>query len=276
MNTREKVAADLYAFGRTAVRTGGNSLRSLAGHLVAMVNGNGEFEGPLWRVRSFPDRTVTLARFEDYLLRPSREGLGIPSLLWLRRVLEAHEDPAERAAALAAVRAEVADFDRRADSQQSAMDVREAVPLGDRGGDHGNQYVNKGINRQGSDRTLAPKVKRGENRAYLLARLKRDSDTDPKARGLLRRVAQGEVSARAAGLEMGYVKPVDAARVVDNHIKQMAPAELVALYRNLGRNLPEGVYDHLEAAKEAYLGLTDREAAEFMAWALSQGMATAA
>ena len=265
MKTKEQLAASLYGFGRTAVRDGGNSLRSLAGHIVAMVNGNGEFDGPLWRAREFSDRTMTLERFEDYLLRPSREGLGIPSLLWLRRVLDAHEDLAERLAALAAVRAEIPDFDARVEAERAAADVKGVVALGERGAPDDNQHARKGVKNK-PDNVRFEKKEYGNSKPYLIARLKRDAKDNPKARGLLKRLEKGELSARQAGLEMGYVKPVDSARIVEQHMERLSPAELVALYRNLGRSLPEDAYDRLEAAREAYRNLTAEEEAAFCSW----------
>ena len=137
-------------------------------------------------------------------------------------------------AALAAVRAEIPDFDARA----AAEEVKAVVKLGERGGQEGNQNARKGEKNEGDNVTF-DRAGRGNSKTYLVARLKRDAGTDPKAQGLLRRVEKGELSARQAGLAMGYVRPVDAARIVDQHLKQMAPDELVALYLSLGRNLRE-------------------------------------
>ena len=205
MNTKEQEAALIYGDGCDAVRNGGNSLRSLAGHIVAMVNGvPTRFDGPLWRVREFQQgrgTVITLDRFEDYLLKPPREGLGIPSLLWLSKVLDAHEDLAEREAAFAAVRAEIPDFDERVEKERAKMAARKVETAKDPHSRPGNQNAKKRDENAVENFDREKKKRTGNNNASperVIARLKRDAQTDPKAEALLQQVAGNNISARQA------------------------------------------------------------------------------
>jgi hypothetical protein len=87
---REQEAGFLYEEGAKAVRAGGHELNMLAGHLIHMIKGTVDFQGPLWPLRILHDgREIRLNRFIDYLLRPAREGLGLSSLYFLQQVLKA-------------------------------------------------------------------------------------------------------------------------------------------------------------------------------------------
>lgn len=99
--------------------------------------------------------------------------------------------------------------------------LTEAV-LGSHGGDRRSEQARQD---QGSDRTL----KRGDNAAYLKARLQRDHPEIAEA------LDRGEYrSARAAAIEAGIVKPVPTVRLVDDlnkvasKLKQHLPADRLA------------------------------------------------
>lgn len=278
MKTREQAAADIYGDGRDTVRNGGQALRLLAGHITAMVRGAntpwGKFDGPLWRVREFPDgpsgRVITLDRFEDYLLRPSREGLGIPSLLWLSRVLSAHEDKAERESALAAVRQEIPDFDALVEAERARLAVRSVEALAAPNARPGNQNARKQDDNavDNINRVSNPKPsKGGTDPGYLTARLKRDAATDPKAQALLDSLAAGSLSARAAALQMGYLKTPGPAEIIERERAKLSAADQVKLWREWGRTLPAEALDPVAIAQEAFWNLHPPEQARFLAWA---------
>lgn len=185
--TREREAGKLYSEGRKAVQSGGLELHTLAMHLIIMIKGTPEFEGPLWPVRELSDgKIVKLDRFVDYLLRPVRDGLELPSMYFLKQTLEATMPAKDGDRALAMVRAELTkehvDFDKQA--KLDAMKLhgeREALPEIERG-------------KVRSDRTNLQN--RGENSSYLAARLKRDHPE------IAERLANGEFrSIRAAAIE---------------------------------------------------------------------------
>ena len=50
--------------------------------------------------------------------------MGIPSLLWLARVLDAHEEKDERERAVAALRQEIPDFDARVEKERAKASVK--------------------------------------------------------------------------------------------------------------------------------------------------------
>ena len=122
MRSLEQEAGLLYEEGAKAVSAGGHQLSMLAGHLIFMVRGTQEFKCRLWPVRILHDGTEKrLDRFEDYLRKPAREGLGLPSFHFLRQVLKASPKGKE---ALVLVRSELAkehvDFDAVADQEDAA------------------------------------------------------------------------------------------------------------------------------------------------------------
>lgn len=124
--SREEEAGQLYVEGAKAIRAGGHELFMLAGHLILMIKGTVNHKGPLWPVRILPDglkTEVRLDRFIDYLRKPAREGLGVPSLHFLRQTLRASPKNGEEALDL--VRKELAkehvDLDAVADRERDAM-----------------------------------------------------------------------------------------------------------------------------------------------------------
>lgn len=266
MKTKGQKAAALYASGRDSVRQGGNSLDMLASHIAVIVNGNKEYPGPLWREREWPDGKIVLDSFKDYLLKPSREGLGVPSLLWLSRVLNAHEKKCEREAAFKAVRQEIPDFDEIVAAEEIA-----AVPKSKKkGAPEGNQNASKDKNKDADGNIVSRKTKGSNKAEYIIARLKRDAETDPKAKALLDTLEAGGISARAAALEMGWIKLPDPAAVVEKQMEKLPVDAQVKVWREWGRSLPDGSVERLDVAQEAFLNLTPQEQQKFLTWASSQ------
>ena len=185
MKTREQIATELYNDGRDSVMQGGDSLRMLAGHIPAMVYGVKDNDGALWQDRAFPDKTVHLDRFEDYLLKPARDGLGIPSLLWLSRVLDAHEEKGERERAIAALRQEIPDFDGRVEKERAraSVKVEAAKDPHARPGNANAKKENNAVNNVNPESKRSKKA--GNNAEYIIARLKRDAATNTHAAALL-------------------------------------------------------------------------------------------
>lgn len=191
MISREQEAGQLYSDGLKAVNTGGHELRMLAMHLILMVKGTEQFPGALWPVRQLQTgKVVRLDRFIDYLMEQPREGLGLPSLHFLKRTLEATPEDGDRAITL--VRAELAkehvDFDKVA--------REEGVKL------HGEReaLAEYGTNQHTGDSNTTSSEGRGA--AYLAARLKRDHAD------IAAQLAAGKFkSVRAAAIAAGIVKP---------------------------------------------------------------------
>jgi len=127
LRTREEEAGFLYEEGAKAVSAGGDELRTLASHLILMIRGTRDYQGPLWPLRVLPpdNREVRLTSFRDYLRKPVRVGLGAPSLHFLRQTLRALPNGDE---ALDLVRRELAkedvNFDAVADRERDAALVK--------------------------------------------------------------------------------------------------------------------------------------------------------
>jgi hypothetical protein len=205
MITREEQAGRLYNDGSKAVKAGGDELHSLAMHLIQMINGTEmpKFRGPLWPLRHVPPdgKVIELDRFIDYLLKPPRDGLHLPSLHFLKQILQATPalgDQHDGERALALVRAELAkehiDFDAQARDEGVRLHGERAAlatsaEAGAKGG-RGNKAIDN-IKSFG-----------GTSAAYLAARLQRDFPEIAKG------LAKGKFkSVRAAAIEAGIVKP---------------------------------------------------------------------
>ena len=256
MKTREQIATDLYNFGRDSVMRGGDSLRMLATHIPAMVYGVKGNDGPLWQDRAFNDKVIHLDRFEDYLLKPARDGLGIPSLLWLSRVLDAHEEKGEREKALAALRQEIPDFDDRVEKERAKASVKVEAAK-DPHARPGNANARKENNAETNYHR--EKRKSSQSPERIIARLKRDAATDTHAAALLGSIEAGDIKPYRAAVDMGWVKTPDPARVVEKQREKMTLAEQVAMWEQWGRSLPEKAVDRVGIAVEALLNCTEPE-----------------
>lgn len=259
MKTREQIATDLYNFGRDSVMRGGDSLRMLATHIPAMVYGVKGNDGPLWQDRAFNDKVIHLDRFEDYLLKPARDGLGIPSLLWLARVLDAHEEQDEREKALAALRQEIPDFDAMVEKERARASVKVEAAK-DPHARPGNANARKEENAVDNiNRVLRPKRKGGTDPSSIIARLKRDSATDTLAAALLGSIEAGDIKPYRAAVEMGWVKTPDPAVIIEKNYAKLDVKDQVTLWEQWGRALPEKAVDRVEIAVEAILNCTEAE-----------------
>lgn len=205
MKTREEKAAELYNSGRDSVMYGGGALERLASHLNFVVNGTKDYGPGLWKARAFTDQTIELDSFEDYLLKPAREGLEIPDLAWLLDVLEAHPNKAERNKAIQAVVQEIPDFLERAGAEKRGRQIREVEAAGRHGGTGANQHTKKS-SRVGNSESAKQK-RSNKDPERILARLKRDAAEDHQAADLLKQVETGDIKPRRAALEMGWIKP---------------------------------------------------------------------
>jgi len=237
MKTREQIAADLYNFGRDSVMQGGDSLQMLAKHIPAMVYGVKGNDGALWQDRAFPDKTVHLDRFEDYLLKPAREGLGIPSLLWLFRVLDAHEDKDEREKALAALRQEIADFDAKVEKERARASVK-VEPAKDPHARPGNSNARKEENAVASSNPVSPRTKGSTKSETIIARLKRDAETDTHAASLLSDIESGNIRPYRAAIRMGYVQPPNSVQAIIRSINRLTHDEQMTLMQQLAEQYP--------------------------------------
>lgn len=122
----------LYYEGAKAVQAGGHELSMLASHLCFMLRGTSEHRGPLWQHRVLPDglaKEIVLDRFSDYLLKPARVGLGLPSLHFLRQVLKATPQRGEEALALVKEQLgrELIDLDAAADTERDRERLKREV-----------------------------------------------------------------------------------------------------------------------------------------------------
>jgi hypothetical protein len=199
MTAREQEAGQLYTDGRRAIRNGGHDLHSVAMHLILMVKGTADHPGALWPVRELNNGDVVrLDRFIDYLLRPAREGLGLPTLHFLKRVLLATIPAADGERALKLVRDELrkehVDLDEHARRDEMRMQgtrpaLAEHGEIG-RGRDRGDNITSE---------------ERGTSSAYLAAKLRRDHPE------IADRMARGEFrSVRAAAIAAGIVRQTTA------------------------------------------------------------------
>ncbi len=89
--------------------------------------------------------------------------------------------------------------------------VASVEPANPRGAPVGNQNAAKGEENKGNNVTFEStnQAKRGNRADYFIARLKRDSETDPQAEALLGSIEAGDIKPYRAAVEMGWVKPPD-------------------------------------------------------------------
>jgi hypothetical protein len=220
--SRERQAGQLYSAGLNAVRAGGLELHSLAMHLIMMISGTSDFAGPLWPVRELNDGSVRqLDRFIDYLLQPARDGIGLPSLYFLKRTLEATVPAKDGDRALALVRAELikehVDFDAVAKRDEMRLHG-EREPAAQHGGDHSTE--------QGDNVPL--KSHRGNSAVHLAARIKRERPD------ISERLANGEFrSVRAAAIEAGIITPPTALERIFKLLPKLSADERAELRRRL-------------------------------------------
>ena len=289
-------AVKLYKMGLDSVESGGTQLRHIPAHIAIMVFGYHVYpdQTNIWRVREFPDKTITLETFEDYLLFEPRRGLGVPSLFWLKQILDAHGKKSERDKAYLALRQEIPDFDDKVKAEKAKLAVERVAPAKDKGAPEGIANNPHGIGGK-SDKKADANAVTGENKtdidkmanshfikpldqqssdsqARIIAKLKREQTKEdiPDVRrklatSLLNQMAAGEMSARSAAITMGWKKPVDPMAQVQKYLDALSATDKIGLWEELGRSLPDG-FDYLSAAKEAAMNLEADEIAQFKAW----------
>ena len=112
----EVLSGEIFESAMMAVQSGGNNLRLLAKYIIFLVHGTADGRGPLWPVRVLHGKRQTFSSFYRYLLDQPGDGLGLPSLHFLKQALEATPQDGERAIGM--VRTELAkehvDFDAQA------------------------------------------------------------------------------------------------------------------------------------------------------------------
>jgi hypothetical protein len=195
-NRSEILSGEIFESAMMAVQSGGNNLRLLAKYMIFMIHGTADVPGPLWPVRVLHGKRQTFTSFHHYLLDQPGDGIGLPSLHFLKQVLEATPQDGQRAIGM--VRAELAkehvDFDKQARLEELKLHG-ERPPLAEPGHPMSSSNVdniNKGT--QG-----------GTSAAYLAGVLKRDHPeiSEQLAAGKFR-------SVRAAAKAAGIVEDPDA------------------------------------------------------------------
>ena len=162
MRTPEIIAGELSAKMHERF-AGSNWTTELPGHLATML-GDNEWRKPLWRDRIMaPDgRRFQLERFEDYLMRPNREGLGFDNWHTVHVILETQGVVGRLV--VKKIRAEVADYDERVRADRKRLQ---------------SQTFGKARNRKGGRPTEKVAIgylsKNPNTAARLIARLKRDA-----------------------------------------------------------------------------------------------------
>ena len=194
MNDPASMAGERYRLASQTIRSG-FAIRVLAAHITWML-GDNDWKRPVWRERRVPPdgKTFDTPTFRDYLLRPAREGLELPSLLTVHKLCEADKD--HGAKALAMLEREIPNYDALIEADEKA--VQDAAPPPPGQGKRTNLEAPLSIRK---------KLTGGTNEAYLAARLKRDAPEKWQA------YMDGDhKSVRAAALAAGIVKPPDAYR----------------------------------------------------------------
>ena len=226
--TREQVAGYLYTLTCKAIQSSGFAGSMLATHIVGINEGTRDYKGPLWQRRELePDgRIVELDSFEDYLLLPEREGLGLQSLMMVEGIVRCHDNPKESAQAMEYLEKLIPDFKKTVEAQKAKLAVERVAPAKDKGAPENSSNNPNG--RAGKDKEITkvayghfsssnPLNQTGGNsQERIIAKLKREQTKEdiPDVRrklatSLLNQMAAGEMSARSAAITMGWKKPVD-------------------------------------------------------------------
>jgi len=201
----------LYCDVSTSLDGSIHSFIELARHIRSVL-GDNQWKRPIWQVRVLqPDnRVVELTKFEDYILKPVREGFGMDSLF----ALDAAMKTAGRDGKLAlnAMRKEIPDWNDRIAADEKALRDKDIQPIPKNG------ELGKG--RPKDDSFDNVKAKGGNDVDYLTARLKRDHPD------IAKRLAKNEIkSVRAAAIEAGIVKLKSQLDIAKSAWKRMNDSE---------------------------------------------------
>lgn len=207
----EEIVGELYCDVSTSLDGTFHSFVELARHIRSVL-GENQWKRPIWKVRVLhPDnKLVELDKFEDYLLKPVREGFGMPSLYAMDATMKGIGR--EGKLALDAIRKEIPDWDTRVEKARNEQTVKEAPVLPEHGGDHTSE--------EGKATLQSNLAKHGNSADYLAARIKRDAPE------IAKQLERGEFkSVRAAAKAAGIVKDKSQIEIAKSAWKRMNEVE---------------------------------------------------
>ncbi len=209
----EEIVGELYCDVSTSLDGTIHSFVELARHIRSVL-GENQWKRPIWKVRVLhPDnKLVELDKFEDYLLKPVREGFGMPSLYAVDATMKGIGR--EGKLALDAIRKEIPDWDARVENERVIQTSKEAKKSPKNG------EVGRGRPKDVSCDYITP-ISRGSTSAeYLASRIKRDAPE------IAKRLERGEFkSIRAAAKAAGIVKDKSQIEIAKSALKRMNEAE---------------------------------------------------
>jgi len=207
----EEIVGELYCDVSTSLDGSIHSFIELARHIRSVL-GDNQWKRPIWQVRVLqPDnRVVELTKFEDYILKPVREGFGMDSLFALDATMKGIGR--EGKLALDAIRKEIPDWDARVEKARNEQTVKEAPVLAESRRPTKDEQANKVDN---------VNLTKGGNKAeYLASRLKRDAPE------IAKQLERGEFkSVRAAAKAAGIVKDKSQIEIAKSAWKRMNEVE---------------------------------------------------
>ena len=200
LRSPEEVAGESYTAASQALSQGAHGMELLALHIPYAL-GHNEDGYIAWRKRILPPdhKIVELDRFEDYLLKPVREGFGLPSLYFLDGAMKLLGQKGKPA--LAALRQEIPDWDERVEREAGQrLEAQETKRGGDRKSEDYKSSANFALDSKQSARADSNNVSQYTQRK--LDRLEKDrpdlllTDTGGRVTGTKRRTVRtaGEIS----------------------------------------------------------------------------------
>lgn len=190
MKTLEATAGDACTEMHRRV-SGGDWTRQLPSHIRAML-GHNDFGQPLWQRREMPPegKLFKLDRFEDYLTKPFRQGLGFKSWWTIHCTLETQG--ADGLSAIAMIKAEIGSENYNDRVEKDRWRIL-----------HEGREARDGPGRpKQDDKVIVNDLSKGQStRGRIIARLKRDRHdiAEQLARGEFKSAA---AAARAAGFKI--------------------------------------------------------------------------
>lgn len=216
----EEIVGELYCDVSTSLDGSIHSFVELARHIRSVL-GENQWKRPIWKVRVLhPDnKLVELDKFEDYLLKPVREGFGMPSLYSMDATMKCIGR--EGKMALDAIRKEIPDWDARVEKDRNEQTVKEA-PVQQTLSEamKGNDHAKKGREENSVVVNNSVFTKGSTNATYLASRLKRDAPE------IAKQLERGEFkSVRAAAKAAGIVKDKSQIEIAKSAWKRMNEVE---------------------------------------------------
>jgi len=215
----EEVAGESYTTASKAISQGAHGMELLALHIPYAL-GHNEDGYIAWRKRILPPdhKIVELDRFEDYLLKPVREGFGLPSLYFLDGAMKLLGQKGKPA--LAALRQEIPDWDERVEREAGQRLEVQETKQGQR-----TDITSTNCGSISSQSTRAESNGVHPNTQRKLDRLGKDRPD------LLQRVRDGELSVHRAAVEAGIVKPPQTLEQAKRLWLKMGQEERFAFWR---------------------------------------------